>query len=291
MNRNIDNLKIDVVIDGFPIEVNISEVVGAFTGIHFHPFFEIHFIVAGQYRINLSDNMPNNEMIVYSDDIIIVPPEMKHSIIPVGDAGTYERTSFWVDFGKLANKNKSSFILNAFTDIRDIVIINQFSELIKMINTVRCEIEHKKTYYLEFVKNEIINIMILICRNINQYTGGHLAVSTAKKNIIVSIKNYINANYSGKCTLKKLSNELYMSERQLSQLVRKYYSRSFRQLLLETRMSMANYLIKENNMAFCEVAVKTGYGSIEAFYHSYSKFYGMTPTEYMKRVKTEILQS
>jgi len=273
MNIIIDNLEMNAVIDGFSVGITISDGTGSFTGIHFHPFFEIHFILAGQYKINAG----NRIMTVYAGDVIIMPPEMPHNITPAGNAGVYDRTAFWFDTGKIAKKQKTSFILDTFFNVHDIALISKDAELINMISAVRTETENKKPSYIEFVKNGLINIIILLCRHINEAYDQTQSGQYSRKNIILSIKSYINANYSGECTLKKLSEELNICERYLYRLVCKSYSRNFRQLLLETRMSKANYLIEDSDMSFREIAAKTGYSSVNAFYNAYGKFYKMTP--------------
>ena len=275
---NMDNMAIDTLIDGFPVGIDMTDSAGSFTGIHFHPFIEIHFIIAGQYKIHMNGSI----MMVYTGDVIIIPPELRHSLTPAGDAAHYDRASFWLDTGKLTKKNKPSFILDSLCDIRDITIINQSLYLINMINTVRNEMEYKKPHYIEFIKNEIINIMIYLCRSINEAYNQIQVGQHGRKNIILSVKSYINANYAGDCTLQKVAKELNLNERHLNKLVHKFYSRSFRQLLLDTRMSMANYLIEESDMSFREIAAKTGYSGTSAFYNAYTKYYGKTPADFKK---------
>jgi transcriptional regulator GlxA family with amidase domain len=151
------------------------------------------------------------------------------------------------------------------------------------------EINNKKPYYIEFVKNEVLNMMILLCRYIHETPDQKSTEQHSKKNIAISIENYISENCSGDCTLENLAKELFMSRRQLSRLVYKFYSRSFRRLLLETRMSKAQWLLEKNSMSLSEIAEKTGYSTATSFCRAYAGFYGMTPMEYKnKQVKTEV---
>ena len=274
----MDNMEIDTMIDGFPVRIDMTDNAGSFAGIHFHPFVEIHFIIAGQYKVHTNDAV----MMAYAGDVAIIPPELRHSVIPADNATQNDRASFWLDTGKLTIKHKPSFILGSLHDIRDITIINKSANLINMINTVRYEIECKKPHYVELIKNEIINIMILLCRSTNEAYKQIKIGQYSRKNIILSIKSYINANYGGDCTLQKLAKELNINERHLNKLVHKFYSCNFRQLLLDTRMSMANYLIEESDMSFRDIAAKTGYSCISAFYNAYKKFYGITPADFKK---------
>ena len=243
----MDNMEIDTMIDGFPVRIDMTDNAGSFAGIHFHPFVEIHFIIAGQYKVHTNDTV----MMAYAGDVAIIPPELRHSVIPADNAMQNDRASFWLDTGKLTKKHKPSFILGSLHDIRDITIINKSANLINMINTVRYEIEYKKPHYVELIKNEIINIMILLCRSTNE-------------------------------AYKQIKIGLNINERHLNKLVHKFYSCNFRQLLLDTRMSMANYLIEESDMSFRDIAAKTGYSCISAFYNAYKKFYGITPADFKK---------
>lgn len=279
---NTENLQIDAIIDGFPVGISINnsimENAELLTYPHFHHYFEIHFILAGQYKVGAG----GKSIILYEGDVMIIPPEMTHCLTPVGESGEYERTDFGFDTGTLTNKHKASLILSIFFNAKDIIIINKKPDLANIMNEIYLEINKKKPYYIEFVKNEIIHIMILICRYIHETYDRQLSGQYSIKNIIISIESYINTNYGGECTLENLSEELHISRRQLSRLVYKYYSRSFRRLLYETRMSVANWLLEEKDISLSEIAEKTGYNTVSAFHHAYKNFYSVTPAEYKK---------
>ena len=58
---------------------------------------------------------------------------------------------------------------------------------------------------------------------------------------------------------------------------------TFRQLVLEMRMDMANYLLEETSLSMEQIAEQLGYSSVNAFYLAYRKIAGFPPGQKRKK--------
>ena len=273
------NIQADAVFDGYPVSLILNG--GALTSgygkktnsFHAHLFYEIHLIISGRYVIRAD----GGEHIARTGDIYIIPPETGHCIDAAGKNGSEadERVAFWFDIGAYEKKFERSFLLGTFSKISSIIKVNGI-DFKGIIQVMFDEIKERKPHYVEYLTNEIMNLIIRICREINENKAFVNFDYGGRNNIVISIDDHIDKNFNGNCTLYGLAEELHISRRHLSRLIQSLYSKSFKRMLLEKRMSTANWLIREGK-SLSEVAQSVGYSTLSSFYHAYKNFYGVTP--------------
>lgn len=71
--------------------------------------------------------------------------------------------------------------------------------------------------------------------------------------------------------LSDLAARLYLSEKQTERLVLKHTGQTFKQKLSDTRVAMANVLIRETEMPLHKVAEYVGYSSYSGFWKALQK--------------------
>jgi len=82
--------------------------------------------------------------------------------------------------------------------------------------------------------------------------------------------------------LAGLAAQLYLSERQTRNLVKKYYGQDYKTLIIKQRMEFADMLLEDETRSLEEIAEEVGYRSYSGFYQAYTKYFGISPSE--KRV-------
>ena len=87
-----------------------------------------------------------------------------------------------------------------------------------------------------------------------------------------------------------VANQLYISERQLSRMVKKRYGTTLHQALQNKRLTVAAKMLKETELSASAVAQEIGFRSICSFYRVFRTRYGMTPTEYRQQTRAEASQ-
>lgn len=80
----------------------------------------------------------------------------------------------------------------------------------------------------------------------------------------------------------ELAEQLHISTRQLSRILRRCYGMSFREKLLRARLDRAALLLRTTDMAATDISAAVGYLSEPSFYKAFKKYYGKTPDHYRK---------
>lgn len=279
------NKQLDFTIDGCAASLIVNNGFinssGASPGnLHCHPFYEIHFVLRGENDIRHQTGTLKAD----TGDIVIIPPGMSHCFIPVGYTGEQKRAAFWIDVRCDAEVGREdSYVFKRIHELKSITRIKDPFNAMRTVEEIQRELIERKACYEENLIHIFSKLMILICRSIEIEEIQDVPVNKSHQSRMLLIEEYILRSYKGKCTIEGLSEHLHISRRQLTRLIRSLFSKNFREMLLEMRMSMANWLIEDKNLPFETVASEVGYSSLPAFYHAYSDFYGLTPGTYRKQ--------
>jgi AraC-like DNA-binding protein len=149
--------------------------------------------------------------------------------------------------------------------------------VLQLIIGMMNEYEEKKPGYIEIFRSRLLEILILIMRNV----VGNDSIKTDNAAILDAI-HYINSNYRQQTLLTKFC-ELYHYSPQ-------YISRKFKQ---ETGFTLIEYLQKDRIEKSCEllagsslsivdIAESVGYSDIKFFNNLFKKMIKMSPREYRK---------
>lgn len=86
------------------------------------------------------------------------------------------------------------------------------------------------------------------------------------------IHEFFSKRYNEDLHLCDLANYLHLSERQSERLVIEHTGKSFREELIEIRMTIAKELLKSTNMTLKEIAQYVGYKSYTGFWKAIKKY-------------------
>ncbi len=97
---------------------------------------------------------------------------------------------------------------------------------------------------------------------------------------------FINENYQRKITLHQAAKFLHLSESSLTHFLRDGHNTSFKQMLIEKRLSQAEKLWRENsNLSVSEVAAAVGYDDPHYFSRLYRKNRGCTAKTFLAALR------
>ncbi len=101
--------------------------------------------------------------------------------------------------------------------------------------------------------------------------------------LIENAKEYICTHYEEQISLMSVADYLDINPTYLSNLFHKVIGEPYTKYIARIRMEKAVLLLKSNpNEKIYVIAEKTGFVSAKHFNHVFKKFYGVTPTEYIK---------
>ncbi len=249
---------------------------------HCHPFFEVHLVLHGENRVRV----PNGLIGADTGDIFIVPPGQLHCFLPVANTGGHRRTAFWFDIKQTEESQPASFLFHRIHSVKNITRVRDTFGAARIVEEILQELVEKKDCYEESLIHLFARMIIQICRSVEIEGIRETKANKTHQSLVLLIEEYMLQHYKEECTIEALSEHLHISRRQLTRQIQALFSKSFRQMLLEIRMRMANWLIEDRDIPFETVASEVGYGSLPAFYHAYREFFGITPGEYRKQNKT-----
>ena len=103
----------------------------------------------------------------------------------------------------------------------------------------------------------------------------------------LQIDEYFTAHYAESITAETMARDLHLSKRQLSRILSAIYRRSFREILVNTRLQQAVHLLTSTAYSIEEIASMVGYGSLSGFYAAFQKKFSVTAGEY-RRAKRDV---
>ena len=98
------------------------------------------------------------------------------------------------------------------------------------------------------------------------------------------IEQHVAGQYFEKSGLSLLASRLFLSERQTSVLVSRLMGETYRSLIMQKRLEMANRLMRQAPLSLSHIAKEVGYTSYNGFFISYTKVYGISPEEAKARI-------
>ena len=101
-------------------------------------------------------------------------------------------------------------------------------------------------------------------------------------NTATMVYNYIVDNVCEKLTAESVAKEFNYSSSYIEKLLRKSYNISFRQLIIETRLKKALWLLENTSKSCSEISLELGFYSAQHFTQMFRKKYGMKPTDLRK---------
>ena len=93
------------------------------------------------------------------------------------------------------------------------------------------------------------------------------------------LEGYIDDHLFEKITLKSVSEATFLSERNITYMLRKISGQSFHEYLTENRLNRAKKLMEGKFYPLNEVASLCGFPTYSTFYRAYLKKYGVPPSE------------
>ena len=137
-------------------------------------------------------------------------------------------------------------------------------------------------------------------RNINQVTMGLLLLQllgctdhlitgepkTVADNIVMSAMREIEQNYA-EASLHRVAKHCHVSSAYVSSMVKSATGKTFKEHLMEKRLSKAELLLRTTSLPVGDIIVMVGYENTSYFYRIFTEKFGMSPKKY-RETKKEI---
>ncbi len=127
------------------------------------------------------------------------------------------------------------------------------------------------------IKAEIELLFICITRALfrNDNTTNLEYAQTLDTERKARLEEFFNARLSDpSCSKVKLADELGVCERQLTRILKEIYNKTFSEIMLHSRMSLAEAMREKGGKSVERIAESVGYISVEAFKRAYKNYFG-----------------
>ena len=166
-------------------------------------------------------------------------------------------------------------------------LYNLLSEILAKSGYARGEVwkEQEKMYVFgqDFSFHEMLGSM----RKLFQKTLDRMEELRQEKHRLdlTAVKRYVDAHYSEDITLEETADRFFVSREYLSKVFKAETGTGFSGYVTDLRMKKARQLLDEG-VAIKEIAEMLGYKEIGHFYKMFKKYYGVTPGQMLREIKS-----
>lgn len=250
--------------------------------VHWHQELEIIYVRSGKLDVSIEGTVYEGR----SGDIYFVNPGELHYMetdtIPID----YYTILFPVELVSFqASDLVENDIMRPFRekrkllkhDVKDQVLAERMRELLNEMIELN---EAREGMYQLRTKGKLVELFAELVEKQCFYTPVLRKNSDLQRDII----SYIQGHYTEKLTLEMLAVEFHLSEKYISRYFKERFSISFMQYVSHLRMERAKELLRGTDLSITEVALSSGYPSVNFFIRSFKTENQMTPLQYRKQL-------
>ncbi|MDE5678153.1 helix-turn-helix domain-containing protein [Phocaeicola sp.] len=272
-----ENLKSKRLADVFRF---ISFYPGETYGPHKHLRIEINYVKRGNCILHL-----DNESVTFREgEIMIITSDVNHLFEAGSEGTTLMQLEFLPEIFSHFSWN-TEVMANGSTPA-PVFLFSEENRLIKIINNVRImravqrivnELEAKSPYYQYLVVMYYAELLILICRYMDEAYLPICTNESLKKAIA-----YIRLNYHTDINIHCVARYVGISERYLRILFSQYLNLSPLDYLNQIRINKAIELLRNTEMSIKEICFQCGFQSPQYFSRIFKQQMGISPREITK---------
>lgn len=227
--------------------------------LHLHRAFEIIAVRRGQLHIQIE----KKNYVVNPDQFVIIFPNQVHG------------------FNMMPNSTATVIIFSP-------EIVGAFSEQYYQQVPENPVIFDNQPFNFEKTTNifAIKGFLYTLSSKVVEQTEFITQKTSEKLNIVHQIIDYINNNYTHKCTLQDAANVIGYDYVYLSKLFQKIMDLSFTKYLNRIRISEARRLLKNTNESITQIAFNVGYANLRTFNRNFKALNHINPADYRKTKET-----
>lgn len=256
---------------------------------HSHNFFELIFILEGN-----GDHILNESRFSYTKgDLFLLTPKDVHEFkienttrfgfIKFTEHLFLEKTELVSDLKW--RKNIDAVIMYA-NSIPESVIVSTVDriQLFTLFEIIKTEYKSSSLYGRSILLELLGALLIMISRNLNEKQKNIPLINDTEEEKINNILTYIRQNVldKEKVRIKVIAELFHMSPNYISIFIKKHAGISIQQYVIQTKIKMAERLLKQTNLNISEVAHKTGFTDASHFNKLFKKYIGSSPGSYSK---------
>lgn len=226
---------------------------------HMHNCFEVVVSLDGESHVSIDGKDYN----IKKGEAVLIFPHQLHSFIY-----SESRNMICIFSPKIVS---AYYELNLKSKPKN----NKFlpdKELILSLNNYKC---NSQRLYEK-------GILYLLCNEFDKFTTYE---ENPNKSLLEKIFIFINMNFNGKCSLTDIAENIGYNPSYLSRYFKNCVDIKLCDYITMVRLSNVCYLYENSDNNILNCALSCGFDSLRTFNRNFKKFYGLSPTEYLKSKK------
>lgn len=278
----IDNAELHMLAE--PINIlKSNETIRLVNTLHTHSFCELFACGGGSMVFNVNGSPAALE----SGDAILIPPMLPHCIVSC-EGADWGAVSFSFSRHPGGSGTQDLYALlyalvssGTAQHLYDVPIL--YDDMLAL-NTLLAE-NADRSAAVRFA--EIVVLFAELCSQramqVSRGNDGSASRDDDDMTRLNTLNTIINTGFMYRLTARELAGRLFLSERQLSRIVRKHYGTTLNGIITEKRLSAAKMLLETSERPLSEISAAVGFGSAAGFYREFTKKYGVPPAKYRKQ--------
>jgi len=248
--------------------------------LHSHPFYELQCVLDGEYFIGFSNG---SALPMKTHSLCILPPGLYHR--------TYTETSPVRKLAVQFDYHRTHFIKDsiyktfhrALSAVK-VPIIIEGADVCELMEKIRGELRTRAVAAEEMRQSLMCEMYITVLRRLRAENSNESPSEEADSREIryMQIEAFFAAHYNHPITAYNLAEEIGLSRRQTDRIVAEIYGMTFREKLIELRMTQAIHLLTTTDLPVETVAEQIGYRSLSGFFVAFRSRFGTGASEYRR---------
>lgn len=255
---------------------------------HWHTDLEIIMPLENNYTAILD----NKSFILHPEDILIIPSGEMHELVapPSG-----KRLIFQVDHSIIREVNGFDSIYNKFFPcaiFRKEEEIETHKLLTNLLLQICEEYNCTAPLYEASIHAMVISFFVHAGRIRLNKADTFTKVTKHKQQLYIdtffNLCTYINEHCAEDLTLEKLASMTGFSKSHFIRLFKEFAGVSYYEYLTKRRMLQAEILLDNQEYSIADIAMLSGFNSLATFNRVFRACHNCTPTDYRKRLKSNL---
>lgn len=254
---------------------------------HTHNFFEVNYVMSGKCKMIFENEIRE----LTTGQLCIIAPHSRHDVTVDDDSVVVSlmlrKNTFETTFFKLLAQEDllATFFRNILYSQKESANYMLFStdnseEIRSAIKNVFMECHLSDSYSNTCVVSRIhLFFSLLLRRHSDTIQFYDHQQNMGSHGNFTQVLQYIQSNYQT-VTLEQLATVFHYNSSYLSRLIKKNTGQTLLDILTNLKMSKASDLLLHTNLKIEEIAVLSGYQSVDHFSRLFKKNNGMSPQKY-----------
>ena len=253
---------------------------------HKHNFFELTYVLEGNGQHILNDSVIN-----YNEgDLFFLTPKDEHEFVVDApskfgiikfteqlflEKATLSSSSQW-------RKNLDTVIFYENIIPKSIISYTEDkAQLFRLYELIKNELHNGLAYNRNVLIELFGALLVMVSRNLKSSLKQQSIAIVSEKEKIDSMLTYIRQNLLDKdrIKVKAIAETFYMSPNYVSVFIKKHAGISIQQYVIQTKLEMAQRLLKQTHLSISEIAIKTGFTDSSHFNKLFNKYVLKNPKD------------